>query len=71
MVCGELPFDVDDENDMKTLVYKITNGVYTIPDNVSSEFKDLISKILEINPDKRINIDDIKKHSWVRMFNFD
>ena len=71
MVCGELPFDVDDENDMKTLVYKITNGVYTIPDNVSSEFKDLISKILEIDPDKRINIDDIKKHSWVRMFNFD
>ena len=71
MVCGELPFDVDDENDMKTLVYKITNGVYTIPDNVSSEFKDLISKILEINPDKRINIDDIKKHSWVRMFIFD
>jgi serine/threonine protein kinase len=60
MVCGELPFDVDDENDMKTLVYKITNGIYTIPDNVSSEFKDLISKILEINPDKRINIDCIK-----------
>ena len=68
MVCGELPFDVEDD-DMKTLVYNITHGIYTIPDNLSPQCKDLISKILEINPDKRITIDDIKKHSWVNMFN--
>ena len=69
MVCGEFPFDVDDENDMKTLVYKITHGEYSIPENLSPECKDLIQKILEINPDKRITIDEIKKHKWVNMFN--
>ena len=70
MVCGELPFCVEDENDIKTLIYNITNGYYTIPDNISKECKDLISKMLEINPDKRINIEEIKKHKWVNMFNF-
>ena len=69
MVCGEFPFDVDDENDVKTLVYKITHGKYSIPENLSPECKDLIQKILEINPDKRITIDEIKKHKWVNMFN--
>ena len=70
MLCGELPFEIDDENDMKTLVYNIIHGKYTIPDNLSPSCRDLIQKILEINPDKRITIDEIKKHEWVNMFNF-
>ena len=70
MICGELPFDIEDGEDMKTLVYNITHGKYTIPEYVSPLCKDLIQKILEINPEKRITIDEIKNHKWVNSFDF-
>ena len=69
MVCGELPFD-DDNNNMKNIVYKITNGKYTLPDNLSPLCKDLIQRILEANPSKRITLEEIKNHKWVNSFNF-
>ncbi|CDW85970.1 protein kinase domain containing protein [Stylonychia lemnae] len=31
----------------------------------SQDFKDLIERMLEFNPDKRIMLDQIKKHKWV------
>ena len=67
MVCGELPFDDDD---MKTLVYNITRGNYKIPDFLSPSCKDLISKILVTDPEKRITIDEIKKHPWMHIIDF-
>ena len=67
MLCGELPFDVDD---MKTLVYNITHGNYSIPDFLSPMAKDLIKKILEIDPEKRITIKEIKEHPWINMSEF-
>ena len=70
MVCGDLPFDIEEGDDLKTLVYNITHGKYTIPEFISPSCQDLIKRILEINPDKRINIDEIKKHEWVNSFNF-
>ena len=69
MVCGELPFD-DVDNNMKNIVYKIKNGKYTLPDNLSPLCKDLIKRILEANPDKRITLEEIKNHQWVNSFNF-
>ena len=69
MVCGELPFD-DENNNMKNIVYKIKNGKYTLPDNLSPLCKDLIKRILEANPDKRITLEEIKNHKWVNSFNF-
>ncbi len=30
------------------MVYKITNGIYTIPKNVSPLFKDFFKKLLEV-----------------------
>ena len=67
MVCGEFPFN---EDDMKNLVYKITRGIYTLPEYVSPLFKDLIKKILETNPEKRITIEEIKNHEWINSFGF-
>ena len=69
MLCGELPFD-DEDNNMKNIVYKIKNGKYTLPDNLSPLCKDLIKRILEANPDKRITLEEIKNHKWVNSFNF-
>ena len=70
MVCGEFPFVVEDEKDIKILIFNITNGNYKIPEFLSNDCKDLIKKMLEINPDKRINLEEIKKHKWVNIFNF-
>jgi len=66
MVYGLLPFDQDN---MKDLVYNIKNGIYSLPDTVSNECRDLLKKMIQINPDKRITIHEIKNHPWMKKFN--
>ena len=62
MLCGNFPFeDVSNDN----LYRKIIKGKFDIPKSISKDAKDLINKILVVNPNKRINIKDIKKHPWV------
>ena len=61
MLCGELPFD---DTNIKSLYYKITNGIYTIPSFISPEAQDLIRNLLNINVDKRFNIKNIRSHPW-------
>ena len=67
MLCGFLPFE-DDDTEM--LYKKITNGNFIIPQFISSQGKDLIKKILNIDPSKRINIQGIKNHPWFNLFEF-
>ena len=70
MVCGELPFVVDDENDIYILMDKIIKGNYNIPEFLSDECKDIIKNMLVTDPDKRITLEQIKNHKWVNKFNF-
>ena len=67
MVYGRLPFDQDN---MKELVYHIKNGIYSLPNTISEECQDLIKKIIQVNPDKRITLHEIKNHPWMKKFNF-
>ena len=69
MVCGELPFVVDDENDIYILMDKIIKGNYNIPEFLSDECKDLIKNMLVTDPDKRITLEQIKNHKWVNKYN--
>ncbi|CAH6720244.1 putative calcium/calmodulin-dependent protein kinase type II [[Candida] jaroonii] len=66
ILCGFPPFYDDDQN---KLTYKILNGNYSFLkpwwDEISIEAKDLISKMLVINPNERITVDEIFKHPWV------
>lgn len=50
MVCGYLPFEDPDTN---ILYKKILDGKFEFPKWVSDDCKDLISKILNIDPDER------------------
>ena len=68
MICGFLPFQ---EEDSSVLYQKIIKGKYQIPYYVSQLAGDLIHKILNINPEKRYTIDQIKKHKWFKMVNTD
>ena len=67
MICGYLPFDDKDNN----IVFdKILQGNVVFPDeqivHVSNEAKDLILKILTPDPSKRIKIDEILNHPFLK-----
>ena len=70
MISGELPFSVDDENDIKTLIDNVIKGYYKELEYMSPECKDLIRRMLETNPEKRITLEEIKRHKWINMFQF-
>lgn len=64
---GYLPFDDEDED----LVFDNTrNGKYEFIPNfwshVSSEAKDLVTRMLTVNPNKRISAMDALQHKWMR-----
>ena len=65
MLTGILPFD---DSNIKVLYRKIKNGDYVIPNFLSDVTKDFIRKILTVNPEKRIKINDLKNHPF---FNID
>lgn len=66
MICGFLPFE-DDNNDK--LYEKILIGKFEIPPFVSDNAKDLIRRILVVNPNHRLKINQIIKHPWFKQFN--
>lgn len=61
MICGYLPFD---DNETQKLYHKIMRGDYKVPSFVSKEGRDLIKRILNINPFTRITIEEIRNHPW-------
>jgi 5'-AMP-activated protein kinase catalytic alpha subunit len=66
MICGYLPFE-----DPKTsnLYKKILNADYQIPKFVSNDGRDLITKILNTDPEERFTIADIRAHPWFKQLN--
>ncbi|CAM0958228.1 unnamed protein product [Alopecurus aequalis] len=63
MLVGYLPFE---ERNMVVLYQKIFKGDTKIPEWLSPGAQDLIRKILEPIPTKRISMAEIKKHEWFR-----
>ena len=61
MLCGYLPFE-DDNNDI--LFKQILSAKIDYPSHLSDLSKDLLKKIIETNPEKRIKIEEIKKHPF-------
>jgi serine/threonine protein kinase len=64
MVCGYLPFE--DKNNDK-LYKKILECKLEFPSFLSSTCVDLIKRILTVNPNKRIKIDEIKQHPFMKL----
>lgn len=59
LLTGHLPFD--DEN-IRKLLLKVQNGKFIMPNDLSWEAKDLILRMLQVNPGDRIPIEDILRH---------
>jgi serine/threonine protein kinase len=61
LVCGKFPWY---DPDMMILFQKIKKEPLTLPSHLSSELKDLLSKLLDKDPYHRITIPNIINHSW-------
>ncbi|KAG0568994.1 hypothetical protein M758_6G053700 [Ceratodon purpureus] len=61
LLCGSLPFD--DEN-IPNLFKKIKGGIYTLPSHLSPGARDLIPRMLLVDPMKRVTIPEIRQHAW-------
>lgn len=66
MLCGFTPFKAPVK---ENLMQNISKAKIKFPVNISPLAKNLISKILEKNPQKRITIEKIKEHGWVTSYN--
>lgn len=62
LLTGHLPFNDDN---IKKLLLKVQSGKYQMPQNLSSEAQDLISKILVINPARRLTTEEILAHPLI------
>ena len=61
MLCGYLPFDGFNNND---LFKKILKCKVNYPNNMDKSAMDLLKNILVANPDKRIDVNKIKQHPF-------
>ena len=63
MLCGYLPFSEEDEEMNNKL---IISGKVDYPTEIGNKCKDLLKKMLEVNPKKRYNLIKISRHPWVK-----
>ena len=63
MICGYLPFSEADDTKTKEL---IKSGKVEFPNEVGNICKDLLKKILVVDPKKRLNLLKITRHPWTK-----
>jgi serine/threonine protein kinase len=61
MICGYLPFE---DSNTSQLYKKILAGECKYPKTISKKAKDLLKGILNVDPQERFTISDIRKHEW-------
>ena len=64
MVNGFFPFTGINETQLHK---SILSGKFPKPNSISKELMDIINKILELNPNKRIKLDEILNHPWLKV----
>ncbi|KAF8948732.1 hypothetical protein BGZ52_006626, partial [Haplosporangium bisporale] len=64
LLTGHLPFD--DEN-IRHLLSKVKAGKFYMPTDISAGARDLIGRMLTVNPKRRITVMQIMMHPWFRM----
>lgn len=67
MCCGYLPFENDNTNQ---LYREINKGIIQFPKFIDKRAKNLIKKLLSINPNKRPDLKEIKKSEFYQLSSF-
>ena len=62
MLSGSVPFKANNLNDLQNM---IISGSFKEIHGISKECNDLLHKLLQINPKKRITIDEALNHPWI------
>lgn len=60
-LCGRLPFE---DESMRSLFKRIRNGIYSIPNHVTPVARDLVSRMLVVDPIARLTLGEIRNHPW-------
>jgi serine/threonine protein kinase len=63
MASGALPWK---ETNQAQLVKQICEAEYTLPRHFSPSLKDLVSKLLKVEPSERLPIAEVAKHPWLQ-----
>ncbi|VVC38733.1 Hypothetical protein CINCED_3A004333 [Cinara cedri] len=63
LVCGSLPFD---GNTLKVLRANVLSGMYRVPYFMTAECEQLIRHMLVIEPEKRLSLNQIESHKWMK-----
>lgn len=63
LLCGALPF----EDEVPRLFKRIKQGAFTIPGHLSEHARHLITRLLTVDPARRLPFKEIKKHPWMRV----
>jgi 5'-AMP-activated protein kinase catalytic alpha subunit len=66
MLVGSLPFD---EQEIQNLYEQIKIGKFYLPSTLSLEAIDFMKKLLVVDPQKRMGLNEIKNHPWFKMEN--
>ena len=64
LVSGNLPFDDDN---IRRLLNKVKAGAFQMPRDVSHNVRDLLSRMMTVDPEQRITLEGVINHSWFRM----
>lgn len=72
ITCGRLPFEdgsLSNRKRPKEVVVKqrILKGSYKLDETLSPEVKDLVRRLLKVNPDERATIPDVLNHCWIKL----
>ncbi|ODV96214.1 hypothetical protein PACTADRAFT_16363 [Pachysolen tannophilus NRRL Y-2460] len=65
LLTGHLPFD---DPNIRQLLLKVQTGKFKMPPNLSSEAKDLIWKMLKVDPRERAKLDEIINHPLLKKY---
>ena len=66
MLSGTVPFKANNINDLQNM---IMTGNFKEINDISKESNDLLHKLLQVNPKKRITIDEALNHPWLNNIN--
>ena len=61
LLCGRLPFD---DPNIQTLLSKVRTGKFNMPEYLEPDAKDLIWRMLEVDPRRRATMAEICAHPW-------
>ncbi|XP_069751072.1 serine/threonine-protein kinase SIK3 homolog isoform X3 [Narcine bancroftii] len=64
LVCGALPFD---GNTLQNLRARVLSGKFRIPFFMSTECEHLIRHMLVLDPSKRLSVEQICRHKWMKI----